>query len=218
MGLMIAALIAAFFGYRLWQVLGRRDGNGSAHPARPDPFARVPEMMRRAVPQPAVPSFDVNLANEPNDEFMSLDASLKRLKQLDPAFEEKQFLGGAKQAFHLVVAAFASGDLGSVQALLGDEVRRSFEAGLAARPADETSEVQVQALTASIDSARLTGPMARLTVGFHSTQIIVTRDSHGTVRAGDPKRPEEMEDLWTFARDTRVSDPNWKLVETHHRG
>lgn len=218
MGLMIAALIAAFFFYRLWLVLGRRDDNTPARPARPDPFARVPEMLRRAVPQPVGPAFEVASPIEPPDEFMSLDASLKRLKQLDPAFDEKQFLAGAKQAFHLVINAYGSGDLSSVETLIGEEVRRAFTAGIAARPAGETTEVTVQTLNASIDAACLTGTLARLTVGFHSTQMITTKDANGAATASDPQRPEEMEDLWTFLRDTRAADPNWQLVETHHRG
>jgi predicted lipid-binding transport protein (Tim44 family) len=219
MGMMIAALIAAFFFYRLWLVLGRRDDNTPARPPRPDPFARVPDMMRRAVPQPAAPPFDLAAPVDQSEEFMSLDASLKRLKQLDANFDEKQFLAGAKQAFHLVVNAYATGDLAPVKAFIGDDVRQAFETGIAARVASgETNEVTIQALSATIDAARLTGTVARLTVGFHSTQTIVTKDAHGAVSASDPKRPEEMEDLWTFARDTKSPDPNWMLVETHHRG
>jgi len=42
----------------------------------------------------------------------------------------------------------------------------------------------------------------------------VTRDSAGAVIDGDPKTPETVSDLWTFARDTRARDPNWQLVET----
>ena len=217
MELMLAALIAAFFAYRLWLVLGRRDNNQPTRPPRPDPFARVPEMMRRAMPQPAAPGFETVPASEQQDEFMSLDSTLKRLKQLDPSFEEKQFLAGAKQAFHLVVNAFSTGDLSPVQNLLGDEVRRAFEAGLKNRPVGEVTDVTIQAVQANIDAARLTGDIARLTIGFHSTQTIVIRNADGQVQSGDPKRPEEMEDLWTFARDTRSDDPNWQLVETHHR-
>ncbi|MEQ8965398.1 MAG: TIM44-like domain-containing protein [Azospirillaceae bacterium] len=32
--------------------------------------------------------------------------------------------------------------------------------------------------------------------------------------AGDPNEVVEVADEWTFARDTRSSDPNWALVAT----
>jgi predicted lipid-binding transport protein (Tim44 family) len=31
---------------------------------------------------------------------------------------------------------------------------------------------------------------------------------------GDPETVVEVKDVWTFARDTRSRDPNWKLVAT----
>jgi predicted lipid-binding transport protein (Tim44 family) len=31
---------------------------------------------------------------------------------------------------------------------------------------------------------------------------------------GDPETVAEVKDVWTFARDTRSRDPNWKLVAT----
>ena len=41
-------------------------------------------------------------------------------------------------------------------------------------------------------------------------------DPHAPLRviAGDPVRPEEVIDLWTFERDVRSTDPNWLLAET----
>ena len=31
---------------------------------------------------------------------------------------------------------------------------------------------------------------------------------------GDPNQVTEITDIWTFSRDTKSRDPNWKLVET----
>ena len=31
---------------------------------------------------------------------------------------------------------------------------------------------------------------------------------------GDPNQVTEITDIWTFSRDTKSGDPNWKLVET----
>jgi predicted lipid-binding transport protein (Tim44 family) len=47
-----------------------------------------------------------------------------------------------------------------------------------------------------------------------SQQINVTRAMDGSIVDGDPEHPTEKTDYWTFARDTRSSDPNWVLVAT----
>jgi predicted lipid-binding transport protein (Tim44 family) len=53
-----------------------------------------------------------------------------------------------------------------------------------------------------------------VTVKFVSEQINATRDRNGAVVDGDPEKPVDVTDIWTFARDTRSRDPNWALVET----
>ena len=42
----------------------------------------------------------------------------------------------------------------------------------------------------------------------------LTLDSSGELIDGDPDVIETISDLWTFARDTSLADPNWQLVET----
>jgi predicted lipid-binding transport protein (Tim44 family) len=49
---------------------------------------------------------------------------------------------------------------------------------------------------------------------FVSEQVNVTRDSENRVVDGDPNQVTDITDIWTFARDTKSRDPNWKLVET----
>ena len=68
--------------------------------------------------------------------------------------------------------------------------------------------------SADLVDATLANRIARLTLRFVSRQINVTRDAQGRVIGGDPARPEEVVDLWTFERDVRSRDPNWLLAET----
>ena len=67
----------------------------------------------------------------------------------------------------------------------------------------------------SISAAELKGRMADITVSFQSQFISATTDANGAVIDGDPKSVRDVTDMWTFARDTRASDPNWSLVATH---
>jgi predicted lipid-binding transport protein (Tim44 family) len=56
--------------------------------------------------------------------------------------------------------------------------------------------------------------MADLTVSFAAQYISATRDSAGAVTEGDAKAVRNVTDLWTFERNTRSSDPNWRLIAT----
>ena len=68
--------------------------------------------------------------------------------------------------------------------------------------------------SSDIVEAQLNGRNAEVTVKFVSELVSVTRDKAGAVISGDPHGAKNVTDYWTFARDTRSSDPNWKLVAT----
>ena len=76
----------------------------------------------------------------------------------------------------------------------------------------ETTVISVK--TADVIEAELQGRQAAVTVKFVSEQVNVTRDTEGRVIDGDPNQVTDITDIWTFARNTRARDPNWKLVET----
>ncbi|PZN48479.1 MAG: calcium-binding protein, partial [Proteobacteria bacterium] len=44
--------------------------------------------------------------------------------------------------------------------------------------------------------------------------VFATAYKSGAIIDGDPETVAEVKDVWTFARDTRSRDPNWKLVAT----
>jgi predicted lipid-binding transport protein (Tim44 family) len=44
--------------------------------------------------------------------------------------------------------------------------------------------------------------------------ISATYDKSGTMIDGSAEEVAEINDIWTFARDVRSRDPNWKLVAT----
>jgi len=58
------------------------------------------------------------------------------------------------------------------------------------------------------------GSEAHITLRIVSELISATRNASGEVIDGDPETVAEVKDVWTFARDTRSKDPNWKLVAT----
>ena len=54
-----------------------------------------------------------------------------------------------------------------------------------------------------------------MTVNIVSKQIHVVRDADTSAAVeGDASNVATINDLWTFSRDVRSNDPNWRLVET----
>jgi predicted lipid-binding transport protein (Tim44 family) len=58
------------------------------------------------------------------------------------------------------------------------------------------------------------GSRAEVSVRFQSEQVNIVKDRDGKVIEGDRDHVESVTDIWTFARDTGSSDPNWTLVST----
>ena len=216
--IILFAMVAAFLVLRLRSVLGRRTG----HEQQRDPFARPPRDAAtdnvvslpergKAAEAEAVPAAG---AGEP--EPIPLATGLRQIHAADPSFDETSFVRGARGAFEMIVNAFAAGDTATLRPLLSNEVYDRFAEAIRARQdAKETLETQLVAVpNVDIVEAMMNGRTAVVTVKFISEQINVTRAADGKIIDGDPERVVEKTDFWTFARDTRSTDPNWVLIAT----
>lgn len=145
-----------------------------------------------------------------------LNDGLRDLVKADPTFRPKEFLNGARMAYEMIVMAFADGDRKALKNLLSKEVFDGFEAAIADR--ESRGEV-VKSSFVGIDKADITqvvvkGHEEQVTVRIVSQLISATYDKAGTLVDGDADNVAEVIDIWTFARDIRSRDPNWKLVAT----
>jgi predicted lipid-binding transport protein (Tim44 family) len=145
-----------------------------------------------------------------------LNASLREMLKVDPSFKPAEFLNGARMAYEMIVMAFADGDRKTLKNLLSKEVYEGFDAAISEREAK--GEV-VKSTFVGIDKAELThasvkGPEEQVTVRIVSQLITATFDKAGAIVDGDQENVAEVTDIWTFARDARSRDPNWKLVAT----
>ncbi|MGE0767996.1 MAG: Tim44/TimA family putative adaptor protein [Hyphomicrobiaceae bacterium] len=138
----------------------------------------------------------------------------------DRTFDPEHFLVGARQAYEMIVTAFAEGNRKTLRGLLSKDVFDGFAAALSEREArgEQIDQSFVGINKADIVEAEMKGNMAHVAVRFASELISATRDRGGTVVTGDPKRIKEVIDIWTFARDVTSRDPNWKLVATQAPG
>ncbi len=215
--IILFAMIAAFLVLRLRSVLGRRTGNERRRELftrRAAPVADKPGAQKLPVPlNPSKPAAVAAITAKP---AVSAADGLSRIERADPGFDPSRFIEGVRAAFELIVTAFARGDKGTLRPLLSDEVFDPFARTIDERAvAKETLETRDMRLDqAEIVEADLVDRTARVTVKLVSQQINVTRAMDGTIVDGDPERPVEKTDFWTFARDTRSADPNWLLVAT----
>jgi predicted lipid-binding transport protein (Tim44 family) len=206
-------------------VLGRKTGNERP---RFDPYAtpdapapregNVITLPRAGVetpaPKPASPNVDERLGSLPaGSEALQ---PLREIAAADPSFDTASFIKGAKAAYETVVTAYAQGDRKTLRNLLSAEVFGSFDAVIAEREArDETTEFSFVGIqSADVTEASLTGQMAHITVRFVSELVTAVRDRMGNVVEGDLKSVRRVTDVWTFERDVRSPNPNWKLVAT----
>jgi predicted lipid-binding transport protein (Tim44 family) len=210
--IILFAMVAGFLVLRLRSVLGRRTGNER----RRDLFVR-----RDRPVADKVPVIDEQGANGsmPAADVRAVDAvseGVNQIRRADPSFDASQFLEGVRIAFEMIVTAFASGDKAGLRPLLSDEVFQQFATAIDERAAaKETLETRILQLdSADIAEAELLGRSAQVTAKLVSHQINVTRAMDRSIVDGDPEHPIEKTDYWTFARDTRSSDPNWVLVAT----
>ncbi len=223
--IILFAMVAAFLVLRLRSVLGRRTG----HQPRPpdnmtqrrmdsDSEGNVIELPDRSgADRTGVEDADEDAAEDV--EIAGLDplaAGLKRIRAADPSFDAGDFAAGARSALELIVHAFATGDTGTLRSLLNDEVYENFQQAITSRlQAAETLETTVIGIkTAEILEASMSGRNAIVAVKFVSEQVNVIRDAEGGVIDGDPNHVADVTDIWTFSRNTRSQDPNWKLIET----
>ncbi|MDN2568607.1 Tim44/TimA family putative adaptor protein [Aquibium sp. A9E412] len=222
---LVAALVIFF---QLRNVLGRRTGN-----ERPpfDPYtAGRTRREGRENEEAQVPENVVSLPRRKGqgeeDRYAAIDAmaepggelnrGLRAIRDADPSFEPKTFVDGAKLAYEMIVMAYADGDRRTLKNLLSRDVYEGFVAAIAER---EKRSEKIESSFVGIDkadivSAEMKGSEAHVTLRIVSELISATRDGGGAVIDGDPETVAEVKDVWTFARDTRSRDPNWKLVAT----
>lgn len=216
------AMIAAFLVFRLRGVLGRRTGHQSRPPDNMAQRHQDSEADGNVVELPdrsgsaTEPEWEEDAGFEPASDEDPVARGVARIVAADPGFDPAEFEDGARAAFEAIVQAFAIADTGTLRALLNDEVFEYFERAIRERlDAAETLETTVVGIeTADIVEAAMSGHNAVVTVTFVSEQVNVTRDADGEAVDGDPAQVTDVTDIWTFSRNTRSRDPNWKLIET----
>lgn len=226
-------IVAALIFLNLRSVLGKRTGT-----EKPpfDPYSRDQRTMdsqtqsaddgkvitlpRRDQPAPA----ETSNRYQPIDSFVpagtDLNDKLRLVYDADPTFDPREFVEGAKVAYEMIVQGFAEGDRKSLRTLLSNEVYQGFDQAITAREkaGHKVKSTFIGIEKADITDARLDGSEVTITMRIVSQLISATYDAAGEVVEGNADTVAEVIDSWSFARDTRSRDPNWRLVQTQSEG
>ena len=208
--IILFAMVAGFLALRLYAVLGKRTGHEQALPKPSEERVAVPPLPR-TIDQ-------VVEVREPGGRVIEsgAESGLKAVISADPSFDVAQFIDGAKSAYKMILEAFWKGDEETLAWLVEDDVRAGFAEAIAERKAAghvlENRLVSIE--RALISDALVEGKTARITVRVDADIAAVTRYAEGNVVGGSLSDAVETHDIWTFARNLRSDDPNWKLVET----
>jgi len=218
-------LVAAVLIFlQLRSVLGRRTGNEKPpfDPYSPRDVAKAPAAEDGKVV--TLPKRDGVVEEDERYSYADavakpgtpLNSSLRELVKTDPTFKPKEFINGARMAYEMIVMAFADGDRKTLKGLLSREVYDGFDAAITER---ETRGEVVKSTFVGIEKADIThadikDSEEQITVRIISQLISATYDKAGALIDGDAEAVTEVNDIWTFARDIRSRDPNWKLIAT----
>jgi predicted lipid-binding transport protein (Tim44 family) len=188
--ILVLAFIAGFVLFRLYTTLGRR--TGAERPAEPRPAPAQGELPQE---RPAQAPFAGAQPAAPASE------GLMAIVRADPSFDSEYFVSGSRAAYEMIVNAFAKGDRDALSSLLTPRVYDSYVSAIEAREkSGEPGPELVRLRTAEIIDADLQGDTARVTVRFEAEL------AEGAVGVRDAR------EKWTFERDIRSNDPNWRLA------
>lgn len=147
----------------------------------------------------------------------AIATGLRAIAEADVNFTPKSFIEGGKAAYEMIVTAFAEGDRGTLRNLLEKDVFEGFEKAIKDREAagHKIDFTFVGLPKVEITDAELDKRNALVTIHFDAEVVQATRDRDGNLIEGNADQVQTISDEWTFARNTKSRDPNWKLVATN---
>ena len=213
--IIILAAVALFLFWRLFTILGTREGHEEEHKNNKPSGLKTVDL-------------DVGLKqtqeSEDNDIADYIDAesesgtALKSMKKIDNSFTVRDFMSGAKKAYELIIVSFERGDLEKLEPLLTAEVFEAFSKVITER-ANKGYTVDVEfggvrdmkIRHASYDEE---DKIAEISISFVSDICSSVKDADGKLIEGDPNKINKQKDKWTFYKNFSKKEPNWFLSST----
>jgi predicted lipid-binding transport protein (Tim44 family) len=211
--ILILGFIAGFILYRLFSILGRKDDDGNlSNQIKNDTFKEMIDISSVT----KVEEIKVDLAKLEKDLAPGFESVVEQIRKLEPNFSLQKFLDGAKMAFEMVIAAFASEDRATLKDLLDADTYKQFSGEIDKRKENKiTLDLTLVSLPLiKIENIQLKNNKIAIDVLYASQQINLLKNSDGNIIEGIPSQIDHMEDVWTFAK-TLNSRETWKLVKVN---
>jgi predicted lipid-binding transport protein (Tim44 family) len=202
--------LAVFLAVRLYSALGKPQGRTHEDHVRE-------ERERAAAPgAPAQPRPAPISGETPASPAFTGPAAegLANIAAADLSFDPDGFAGGARQAYEMIVVAYAKGDRDALEPLLTERVKAAYDNAITQREEAGhavTTEIE-RVKRAEIVEASLNDNRAKVRVAFSAEIASETRDRDGEIVSGDLNQLKTVDEIWSFERDVTSGNPNWRLA------
>ena len=199
--IIIFAIIAIFLVYRLKNILGQNsesnDQNNKIDIEKKN-FTNVVKLGNTKL--------NTNEIKANNDSIL----------EIEPTFDEKEFLKGAQNFFEMVINCFVKGNLKEIVNYIDVKLIKNFQSVIDERLAEnESLKIEIIKMNSiQIKNFKKLKNFLRISVLFETEQVKVLKDKKGNIIDGDQNKSILVKDLWTFEKEIQSKDLNWKLVET----
>ena len=237
---LILLIIVVLIGLRLRSVLGTRNDDeapgsrADAYRLNRDAFAHKGDAGNEKLEAPVdetsaqeAPTSEA-LTDEPvgdeapddsqqtaHQDGSQMGRGLAFLRDVEPQFDEAEFLDGAARAYEMILAAFADGDLSPIEGFLGADVTDGFATAIVER-ADNDQQLVTHVLRLdrpALEDASVSETTMQLDVRFRAEIISGTFPAGQEISDDDLPAPTTSIDVWRF-EGQRGGSPNWTLIAT----
>lgn len=200
--IIIYGVLALVVGFMLVSVLGKNVGHGADAPLDPEKFKENFGLGGAPEPMPR-PKFEGPAAQ-----------GLAAIAESDQYFNEAGFLDGAKNAYGMILEAFADGDKETLSQLLVPDVCRAYHDAIDAREAKGQTQVTdlARLISAKIISANMEKGRAEIAVLYEAELATAIKNADGKIIDGDLDILNRVSEVWKYERRDG-SDENWQLSE-----
>lgn len=211
--LVVLGVIALFLILRLKSVLGTRTGFEPPQVVEPVSSAKSNkpnlEVIEGGIDRDIADHVDID---------SDAGIAIANIKRIEPSFSITEFLGGARQAYEMILMAFERDDQETLSQFLSEDVFDGFVSVIDDRQAkglrvnaDFVGVRELKLLDVEWDAS---DNEAEITLQFTGELTSEVVDANGDVVEGDKETVKRQKDTWTFARVVGSDDPNWQLVAT----
>ena len=205
--LIFFVMVAAFLVLRLRNVLGRRTGNEKKIETEFSFGSKVIEKNSKNKKQ---------IKTNTVSGLFSQKDQLEKINELDKNFSIETFLKGAKDAFKIIVESYSKENIKKINYLLSSDILKVFLNASKNRIKKKQSLEHnfISFKSAEIKKIVLKSTIVKIVVKFVTEQVNLLRNNKDMIIEGNEDNIEKHVDYWTFSKDLKSLDPNWKLIDT----